>query len=164
MLMQPATPHMVDQWKAIWREYRDRLHPNRKSGAQVVAYLRGKYSLRELHDDAALRVVTDNVLHNAPLAMKLPAGTVPAAVAFIVERSGEGEVLYRNQDDVFRGNSIFAGVDLVSGCFFVEGSSLLHDELHAFQGLDAADIQNYFLVAEYISSLRRFDLLEHVVS
>ncbi len=119
--------------------------------------------MQQLHDDAATRVVTDNVLHNAHLAMKLPACTVPAAVTFIVERFGAGEALYRNHDEVFKGNRTFAGVDLGSGCFFVEGSSLLHDELRAFQGLDAADIRNYFLVAGYISSLRRFDLLERVV-
>ncbi|NLE95174.1 MAG: hypothetical protein GX600_05765 [Dehalococcoidia bacterium] len=163
MLVQSATPQMVAQWKAIWCEYRDRLRPNRRSGGEVVAYLREKYPLRELHDNAATRVVTDNVLHNAYLAMKLPANTEPTAVAFIVEQSGTGATLYLKQDEVFKGNDIFAGVDLSSGCFFVEGSSLLHDELRAFQGLDAKDIQNYFLVAEYISSLRRFDLLERIV-
>ena len=36
---------MVEQWKAIWLEYRHRLRPDRKSGAEVLDYLRHKYTL-----------------------------------------------------------------------------------------------------------------------
>jgi len=41
----------------------------------------------------------------------------------------------------------------------VEGSSMLWDELCAFQGLDAKDIENYYCVAQYISCLKRFNKL-----
>lgn len=163
MLMQGATPEMVKRWKEIWNEYKYKLVPNRKSGKEVVEYLKNKYLLKELHDGNAKRLVIDNVLCNEPYAEKLPIGAEPTAVTFIVENQDNGKFLYQNQDEVFRGNNIFVGVELETGFFCVEGSSLLWDELYIFQGLDEKDIQNYFCVAEYISCLKKFGLLESVL-
>ena len=160
MLMQEATPKMVAAWKDTFEKYRDKLRPNRKTGAEVVAYLNGKYPLRELCDDEAKQVVIDNVLLNEPFASRLPEGSAPSAVAFLVENEGAGKALYEAQDDIFKGIEIFVGVELLSGFFSVEGSSLLWDELYAFRGLDEADLQNYYCVAEYVACLKRFNLLE----
>lgn len=157
MLIQEATPQMIKAWKDIWNEYKDKLRPNRKSGAEVVEYLTKKYPLKELHDDKAIRVVVDNVLNNKQFFDKLPAGAAPSAVTFTIENSGEGKFLYEKQDEIFRGNKIFVGIDIHSGYFCVEGSSMLWDELYAFQGLDEKDIQNYYCVAEYISCLKKFN-------
>jgi hypothetical protein len=85
-------------------------------------------------------------------------------VAFLVEDSAAGKDLYAAQEDVFSGCGIFVGVDLVTGYFHVEGSGLLWDELYAFRGLDAMDIQNYVCVAQYILCLKRFGLLEDTVN
>ena len=163
MLMQEATPQMINAWKDTWNEYKDKLHPNRKSGVEVVEYLKKKYPLREIHDDWAAQTVIKNVLNNKPFLDKLPAGLAPSAVTFIVKKTGAGKVLYEKQDEIFMGNKIFVGVDIHSGYFCVEGSSLLWDELYAFQGLDKQDIQNFYCVAEYISCLKRFDLLENAL-
>ena len=163
MLMQDATPQMVEEWKAVWNQYKDKLRPNRKSGLEVVDYLLGKYSLKELHDDKAAQVVTDNVLYNKVYAEKLPAGATPSVMTFIIEKTGAAEILYENQDDIFKEISIFVGIDLESGLVHVEGSSMLWDELYAFQGLDADDIQNFYSAAEYISCLKRFGILDQVI-
>mgnify|MGYP001263514154 CR=1 FL=1 len=163
MLMQGATPEMVERWKEVWNEYKGRLLPNRKDGKEVVEYLKNKYILEELHDDKTKKVVINNVLYNKPYADKLPMGAKLSAVTFIVENKDNGKFLYENQDEVFKGNNIFVGVELESGFFCVEGSSLLWDELYVFQGLDEKDIQNYFCVAEYISCLKKFGLLESVL-
>ena len=37
----------------------------------------------------------------------------------------------------------------------VQGSTLLWDELCAFQGLDERDLQNYVITAQYIRALER---------
>lgn len=163
MLMQEATPEMLEAWKVTWNEYKDKLLPNRRSGAEIIAYLIDKYLLTEIHDDWALHVVTENVLNNEPLAEKIPVGSTPSPVAFFVKNSGKGKILYENQDEDFKENKIFVGVDLVSGFFCVEGSSMLWDELCAFQGLDEKDIQNPYCVAEYISCLKRFGLLDEII-
>lgn len=163
MLMQKPTPEMIESWKAVWNEYKDKLLPNRKSGKEVVKYLKNKYLLEELHDDNAKQVVINNVLYNTCCSDKLRRGVEPSAVTFILENKDRGKFLYENQDEIFKGNSIFIGVELESGFFCVEGSSLLWEELYAFQGLDEKDIQNYFCVAEYISCLKKFGLLESIL-
>jgi hypothetical protein len=160
MLMQKATPEMVDRWKEVWNEYKDKLFPNRKSGKEVVEYLKNKYFLDELHDDNAKQVVINNVIYNKPYSDKVPMGAELSAVTFIVKNQVNGKFLYENQDEVFKENNIFVGVEMESGFFCVEGSSLLWDELYVFRGLDEKDIQNYFCVAEYISCLKKFGLLE----
>lgn len=149
MLMQAATQEMLEAWKTAWNEYKHRLHPNRKSGAEILAYLSDNYSLTELHHKRALRVVSENVLRNKPMAEKLPAGSAPEPVAFLVQNSGKGKLLFENQDEVFKGSTIFVGIDLTTGYFCVEGSSMLWDELYAFRGLDEKDLQNPYCVAEY---------------
>lgn len=164
MLMQEPTPEMVENWKKVWREYKDRLRPNRKSGTELVEYLKKHYPVRELKDEKAIRMVTLNVLDNEPFAEKLPEGAAPLPVCFIVRNDGEGKRLYEAQDEVFKNIEILVGIDLASGCFFVEGSSLLWDELFAFQGLDERDINNYYLVAEYISCLEKFGVLESTIN
>lgn len=90
-------------------------------------------------------------------------GVEPSVATFVIENKENGEILYENQDELFKGNNILVGIELESGFFYVEGSSLLWDELYAFQGLDEKDIQNYFCVSEYISCLKKFGLLESVL-
>lgn len=163
MLMHEPTSEMVERWKEVWTEYKDKLHPNRKSGTEAVEYLKNKYLLEELNDDNIKQVVIDNLLYNKPLADKLPKGVEPSVVTFVIENKDNGKFLYENQDEIFKGNKVIVGVELESGFFYVEGSSLLWDELYAFQGLDEKDIQNYFCVAEYISCLEKFGLLERIL-
>lgn len=154
---------MVEKWKDIWIEYKDKLLPNRKSGKEIVEYLKIKYLFEEINDDNAKQVVIDNLLNNKPRAEKLPMGAEPSVVTFVIENKDNGKLLYENQDEIFKGDNVFVGVELESGFFCVEGSSLLWDEIYAFQGLDEKDIQNYFCVAEYISCLKKFGLLENVL-
>lgn len=163
MLTQEPTLEIFEKWKEVWIEYKDKLLPNRKSGKEVVEYLKNKYLLEELNDDYAKQVVIDNLIYNKPLADKLPMGVEPSVVTFVVGNKDNGKFLYENQDEIFKGINIFVGVELESGFFCVEGSSLLWDELYAFQGLDEKDIQNYFCFAEYISCLKKFGLLESVL-
>ena len=159
MLTQPATQEQIESWKRTFAQYKGRFLSNRKSGAELKAYLLSKYPVREETSDSARRVVTENILSNKPLADELPPGKQPEPYCAVVLREGAGDALYAAQDEVFAGVDIFVGIDLVSGYFLVEGSSLLWDELFAFRGLNETDLENYYLVAEYASCLERFGLL-----
>ena len=163
MLTRKATPEMLKEWEEISREYKGKLKPNRKTGQELIDFLCSKYPLTELHDPKALHVVVGNVLDNGPYAAKLPPGEKPLPKAFFVDHAGPGQMLYENQDKLFKGSDIFIGVDLVTGFYCVEGSSLLWDELCAYQGLDEKDLQNFYSVAQYIACLKRFGLLEKVL-
>jgi len=39
MLTQTATPEMLAEWKTTWMEYKDKFHPNRKTGAELTEYV-----------------------------------------------------------------------------------------------------------------------------
>lgn len=163
MLMQEATPEMINAWRLTFDKYRSKLSPNKKTAYEIIKYLKQKYILTEQTREMLKQIVEDNVILNEYHADKLPAGKVPIAKVFFVEDTGAGELLYERQDDVFKGNKIIVGVELETSFFMVEGSSLLWDELLAFRGLDEDDLNNFYLVAEYISCLKRFDMLNSVL-
>ena len=163
MLTRKVTPELVNTWKETAKTFRPLLQPNKKTGHEILAYLTGKYPVRELTTDTLRDVVEDNILSNECHARKMPAGTIPEVRGFVIENTGTGKHLYETQDEIFRGRAIIGGVELHSGYFMVEGSSLLWDELCAFRGLDEDDLENFYMVAEYVGCLKRFDLLDSVL-
>jgi hypothetical protein len=163
MLMQETTPEAIESWKSVFKEYKARLIPNRKKAGDLIEYLEGKYQLAELADEKWEKVVIDNVMLNECNSNKLPAGKTVTPKLFRVVNTGNGRSLYRQQDDIFKGQEILVGIDMETAFFHIEGSSLLWDELFAFRGLDKDDLSNYYLVAEYISCLKRFDMLDGVL-
>jgi len=169
VLTQEPTPEMFEKWKSVWNQYKIKLKPNRKSGQELLDYLSKKYILTEIHEKEATDAVCLNVTMNKPLAEKLPNGAVPLPRTFFLENMGNGEIFYKNEnkdsEDLWGGDitRIFVGIDTASGHFMVEGSTMLWDELYAFQGIDEADIRNPYCVAQYIACLKRFNRLQDVL-
>ncbi len=161
MITREPTHVDLKAWKQIWIQYKDQLQPNRKSGMELLHYLQDKFVLTERFDEHALRVISDNVTMNSHSAEKIPAGEKTISRAFFVENAGAGTYLYqpenRDAPDLWGGevSRIFVGVELTTGEFMVEGSTLLWDELYAFRGLDEQDLQNYVCVALYVNCCKR---------
>lgn len=150
---------MLEEWRSVWNKYKNVLKPNRKSGEEIIQYLSSRYALTEIDDKDSHDVVFESVMCSDFLKEKLPAGAVPVPKTYYVLNQGNGEKLYQQKDKVFYDvERIFVGIDLASGYYHVEGSSLLWDELCAFQGLDEADLKNYVRTAQYIECLKRFGL------
>lgn len=132
-------------------------------------YLQSNYSLTEVTDEEALAVISENVSMNRYFAEKLADGQMPLLKAFYLENIGNGHkfYLYENKDhpDLWGGEitKIFIGVDLSSGFYMVEGSTMLWDELCAFQGVDEKDLENFVVVAGYINALKRFGKLDSAI-
>jgi len=164
MLCQEVTPELVASWKETFDHYRPRLRPNKKTGTDLIAYLKQTYPVTEITCDQIRQVVLDNILGNECYSRKLPAGKTPDAKGFFIEKTGAGKYLYENQDEQFRSIRIIVGIDLETAFFMVEGSSRLWDELFAFRGLDEDDLANSYLVAEYISCLKRFEMLDSTLA
>ena len=166
MFTHAPTKEELAQWKAAWEQFKDFLCPNRKSGAELLAYLQNRYELTEIFDARVLADISQNVTQNAYWAEKLPAGADPLPRAFYLENVGNGERFYQpeNKDsaDLWGGDitKIYLGVNISSGFYQVEGSTLLWDELCAFQGLDEKDLQNYVRVAQYLAAQKRVGKLE----
>lgn len=164
MLMQEATPEMVKIWKAIYAEYKVQLYPNKKPALDIIGYLKHKYPLIEVTDKGWEQDVLDSVLLNEYDVKKLPDGKIPVAIVYSIINTGNGKILYEKQDDIFKGINIIVGVEIETATFTVEGSSILWDELFAFRGLDEDDLNNFYLVAEYITCLKKFDMFDSVLS
>lgn len=161
MLMVEPTNEMLENWMELWKEYKDKITPDRKNGREIVEYIKGKYPVREIESingQDICREVSFEIKGNDYSAWRLPVGKSPEVKAFVIENEGDGSRLYDGQDDIFKGLDIIAAVDLVTGYCHIENSSLLYDEVVAFQGLDDIDILNCYLVAEYVECRRRFGL------
>ena len=141
MLTTEPTIEMIQEWKCIYNENRDKLKPNRKSGAEINDYMCNKYRFEKLDSLSFHDVVEFNIMKNESNREKLPQGAVPQIVA------------YKAKD-----SSVLVGIDLVTGFFHIEGKDInrvaeIYDDLFLFRGLDETDIKNYFLVAQYIQCL-----------
>lgn len=169
MITKETTKVVSNEWKAAWLKYENKLQPNRKTGTELLDYLQDKYVLTEIFDQDALNTVTYNITTNQPLAEKLPDGMVPVPRTFFLENTENGEALYKdeNKDSADTGGGditrIFVGIDMVTGFYTVEGSSMLWDEINAFRGLDEKDLQNSVCVSQYVSALKRFNLFDNVL-
>ncbi len=151
--MQEPTPEMVRTWRETYDTYRPKLNPNNKPIQDVIAYLKQNYPVRERTEKELLQVVTENVTLNEYSAHKIPPGKTPFPHVFQIENNGKGKSLYENQDQICKGCTIIVGFELESGYFMVEGSSRLWDELFVYRGLDEDDLNNYYLVAEYVACI-----------
>lgn len=141
MLTTEPTIEMIQEWKCIYNENRDKLKPNRKNGAEINDYFCNKYRFEKLDSLSFHDVVEFNIMKNESNREKLPQGAVPQIVA------------YKAKD-----SSVLVGIDLVTGFFHIEGKDInrvaeIYDDLFLFRGLDETDIKNYFLVAQYIQCL-----------
>ena len=84
MVTREAPGAQLRTWKDAWLAYKDRITPNRKTGAQIVRYLQDKYVLEETFEHEACAVVEENVVRNEYNAEKLPPGEKPRPRAFFV--------------------------------------------------------------------------------
>lgn len=164
MQQTKPTKQDISRWSAISDVYRPRLYPNRISGEALYDYLETHYPLLPIDDTSACQVVSANILENECFASALPEGVSPDPVCCKIAHAGSGETLYQAQEALYGGCDIFVGIDRVTGYYIVEGSSLLWDELYAHRGLNETDLKNDYCVAEYVSCLERFGLLEQVLS
>lgn len=163
MLTTPATAAMIAEWQSVFKAYQSRLAPNRKSVDQVIAYLAQKYPLAVVDTAAALAVVTGNITANRPFVEKCPAGRPLQPLVFNIPRQGGGTLLYKQREAFYGDTPIMVGLERETAFVMVEGSGELADELVAFAGLDQADLKNYYLVANYIACLEKFNLIDQII-
>ncbi len=172
MITSMPSEEMLNDFIAIYNEYKSRLKPNKKTGRQILEYLQDKYVLTQLFEKRALDCINENVLRNKCFAEKLKRGEKPEPMAFFVENEGHGAFLYsefindEKEAEIWGGTikRIFVGVDITTGLYTVEGSTYLHDELCAFCGIDEKDLQNFAVTAMYVESLKRFGMLDAVLN
>ena len=141
MLTIAPNEEMIAEWKQIFEMYHSSLMPNRKSGDEVDKYFREKYP-HQIFDNTEFReIVSLNITENDCFNSKLPKNTLPNIRSY-------------------KTGNVLVGIDLCTGEFHVESENIeevisIHDDLFAYRGLDAEDINNFFLVAEYVKLTQR---------
>ena len=150
MLTHEATRSEIEEWKRIFEEYRGKIRPCRRSGEELAAYLKKRYSAVRTDDREMLAATAGNVLENECYREKLPEGKEPRAEVFRL---------------FWRGGEVFVELEAETGAFFMESSVLspdeyadLYDEVFFFRGLDEKDLENFFLVAEYVRAAEKYGL------
>ncbi len=145
MLMKKPSKKDIRTWQNIYEKYKDTLVPNKKTGPEIVEFLKANYSVTEIASDDYGKIVADNILLNEFSKNKLK-GATPYIRLFKVDDAK----LMNSQDKVFADMDIIVGIEMNTSYLFVQGSSTLYDELFVFTGLDEYDLKNYFLVAQYV--------------
>lgn len=141
MLTTEPTAEMIATWKRIFESCHATLTPNRKSGEDVDRYFRAKYPYQRYEQEAFREIASLNITENEPLKQKLPQGAMPNIQSY-------------------RTGSALVAIDLCTGEFHVESEQIeevveIHDDLFVYRGLDEEDLQNFFLVAEYVTLLQK---------
>lgn len=138
MLTTKPTVEMTQKWKKVFEDNHDKLFPNRKTGKEVDEYFKKNYEYEELDSPKHKEIVEYNITHSNHNKAKLPDDMMPEIAIYKI----------KNTD-------ILVGIDRVTGFFQIESKNTekmaeIYDDLFAFRGLDLMDIDNYFLVAQYI--------------
>ena len=127
MLTSEPTPDMINNWKRVYKNNKEQLKPNRKSGSEVDSYFRNKYKPDCFDSEELREIVRENILQNQYNKDKLPHGKIPDIVCY---KAIEGKVI--------------VGIDLITGFIYVESEDIskmekIYDDLFAFRGLDEQD-------------------------
>lgn len=85
---------------------------------------------------------------------RLPKDKTLDISVYLVKNQGSATVLYEKQSKVFKGVPIRVGLERETGYVSVEGSEELSDEITAFKGLDLDELNNYYLVANYLRCIK----------
>lgn len=141
MLTTEPTQEMITEWKRIFEAHHTVMCPNRKLGVEVDSYFREHYSYKLLGNAEFRDMVSAEIMENDFKREKLLEGVCPDVKCYTV-------------------GNVLIGIDLNSGEFHIEGKEIdkvavIHDDLFAFRGLDKKDLNNFFLVAEYVRLTER---------
>lgn len=141
MLTQKPTADMVKKWKKIFDENQRFMKENRKTGIDIDSYFRNKYPFIVLEASEYADIVAANIVQNEFNSEKLPEGEQPIIKTYRVD-------------------NVLVGIDIVTGYFQIECENIqkvvpIYDDLFVYRGLDKFDLQNYYLVAEYVRLTQR---------
>lgn len=156
--------NVVKGWMDTYKKYGPMLLPNRKTVADLIEYITTNYPVEENKSEKSKSVVVHNITMNEFLAKRIPDGKNLNPIVFLVKNEGSAKDLYQKQDGIYKDVPIIIGMESETGFAFVEGSKELSDEITAFQGLDSDELTNYYLVANYVRCLQKYNRLNEVIN
>lgn len=158
--MKKISQAKIEQCKLVYEKYKDALKVNSKPILEVIELLKQKYTVKEEDSEEFKDVIINNIKLNKPFSEKITNNTELKPIVFTIQNEGNAKKLYDVQEEIYNGCPITVGMEFETGCVFVEGSDELNDEITAFRGLDKYDINNYYLVANYVRCLKKYELID----
>ncbi|WP_370575764.1 hypothetical protein [Methanomethylovorans sp.] len=155
---------VVKEWIDTYKEYSPMLRPNRKTVAEIVEYIILNYPAEEDKSEKCKSVVVNNITMNEPFAKRIPYGNDLDPIVFFIKNEGRANDLYQKQEGIYKNVPIMIGMESGTGFVYVEGSKELSDEITAFQGLDSDELTNFYLVANYVRCLKKYNRLNEVLN
>jgi len=173
---------VIKEWKKTYEEYGPLLKPNRKSINEILEYIKFKYPVIEYTSYKARKVVEKNMLNNYGKRLTENHDTLDIVV-LRVKNEDNAVRLYENQAiehiefmDKMKKTiinfkpypfipipTIIIGAERKSGYILVEGSQEISEDITMIQGLDSDELKNYYLVANYIETLKKYSKLCDVI-
>jgi ribosomal protein L20 len=174
---------VIKEWRRTYEEYRQLLKPNRKSVDEILKYIKSKYPVEENTSDRAKEVVEKNVLYNYYGRRLSESDKMSLSIVVLnVKNENNAVELYENQANEhiefiekmkktikdfepysYKSVPIVIGAERKSGYIFVEGSQKLSEEITMIKGLDSDELKNYYLVANYINVLKKYNKLNDII-
>ncbi|PBI47629.1 hypothetical protein BGU69_16205 [Clostridioides difficile] len=158
--IQEVPQEKIEQWKSLYEKYKSILKVNSKSVLEIIEFLKRKYVIVEETSEEFKHVVINNIKLNKPFSQKISSDKELKPIVFTIPHEGNAKKLYDTQEEIYSGCKIIVGMEFETGYVFVEGSDELNDEITSFKGLDKYDINNYYLVANYIRCLKKYKLID----
>ncbi len=159
MITQPLSEEKLEDFTQLYNQYKHTLQANRKSGEQLLAYLKKHYDVIEATDQAFVEMVAFNIMHNEYSREKVDPNKALNIKKLVLKNEGRNTSLFKEEEALLWGknkNCIEVGIDTNSAYYCVSGSTALWDELCAYQGLDVYDLQNVVCVGQYLQCLQQF--------
>ncbi len=160
----------------VFDRYAPILKPNRKLVSEIISYIKGKYPTEEGDHNRIRDIVIENVLANFD---QVNESSELEVVVINIKNEGTAELLYKNQElehkavvskmksafkdyeeHPFKYMQISIWAEIKTDYLSFHGSQLLADEITICRGLDDIELKNRFLVANYVKTMQRYNLIE----
>lgn len=135
----------IRKYELIYNASLPYLKPNLRKIDIILEQLKEKYNFEEFNDLEFLRVVEENT--NYRYGETKDSNILGYRIIndiFSEDLFSKREVEFENME------YIYVGINLENNGFYVEGSTLLHNELVHMRGLSNKDLDNIWLTCEYI--------------
>ena len=136
MLTTEPPSEMNAEWKRIFDDNYSVMKPNRKTGYEVDYYFRQNYPYHLSDNTDFQKIAYLNITQGSSFE------NVPVDIHY------------------YQTGNVLVAIDLHTGGFYIESENIeevipIHDDLFVYRGLDEEDIENYFLVAEYVTLCKK---------
>lgn len=137
--------NVIRKYELIYNKSLPYLKPNLMRMDNILKKLKEKYSIEEFDNAEFLKVVAKNTDYKYGKTMD------SNILGYRIINDTSSKDLFSKREVEFENMEyIYFGINLENNGFYVEGSTLLHNDLVYMRGLSEEELDNIWLTCEYI--------------